>query len=112
MIGHIRTYWPWILLLLGLPLAALGLLLVPNEYESWGGAGVDCDGPLLLLFSIPAIALYLICAIVFMRRGLLTRTSTSFAIATVCVLLVGLLSANSIAAVKELQRSDHRASCA
>jgi|JI6StandDraft_1071083.scaffolds.fasta_scaffold367466_2 hypothetical protein len=99
-------------MLLGLPLAALGLLLLPNEYESWGGAGVDCDGPSLLLFSVPAVALYLICAIAFIRRGLLNRAWPSFAAAIVCVLLVGLLGANSIAAVKELQRPDHRASCA
>jgi hypothetical protein len=112
MIERIKSYWPWMLLLAGLPLAAFGLLLIPNEYESWGGAGVDCDGPFLLVFSIPAIVLYLICIIAFARRCLLTKTWPSFLAFTFSIVLFGFLTANSIAAFKELRLPDHRESCA
>ena len=112
MIGHIKSNWPWVLLVLGLPLAALGLLLLPNKYESWGGSGIDCDGPILLVFSLPALAIYLACAIALARRALLAKNLSAAVAALVCLTLIVALGENSFLAVKELRRPDHLASCA
>lgn len=103
--------WPWLLAVLGLPLAAAGLLLVPNEHQHWGGAGVDCDGPLLLAFAVPAMLIYLACCIPLARRALVARHLGLAVTSLLCLVLVGALAANSLAAVEELRRPEHRASC-
>ena len=112
MIGRVKSSWPWVLLVLGLPLAAFGLLLPPNEYESWGGSGVDCDGPFLLAFALPALAIYLVCSIALSRRTVLARSWPAAIAALFCLALVLALGANGLSAINELRRPDHRASCA
>lgn len=112
MTGRVKNSWPWVLLVLGLPLAAVGLLLLPNEYESWGGSGVDCDGPFLLVFALPALAIYLVCSFALLRRTVLAKSWMAAIAALFCLALVVALGANGFSAIKELQRPDHRASCA
>jgi len=50
----------WAALLLALPLALVGALLLPNEYEATLGIrALDCDGPLgVYLFAVPALVIY------------------------------------------------------
>ena len=49
----------WTMLIGCLPLALLGALSSPNEYEGMGIDALDCDGPLrVYLFAFPALVIY------------------------------------------------------
>ena len=50
----------WAALILGLPIAALAVTALPNEYKATLGVdALDCDGPLgVYMFAVPALLLY------------------------------------------------------
>lgn len=100
-----------VLLVAALPLAFLGLVSRANEYRSWGGGGVDCDGPSLLVFAWPAAVVYALGALVFIRRCIRRFRVGPALAAVLCLLLVAGLAANIRAAHRELNDPDHRLVC-
>lgn len=106
-----RRAAPWIAFVLFLPVALLGLMLRANEHRAWGGSGVDCDGPLLLVFAIPAAIAYAFLALVFTRRAVALRSWASGAAVVLCGLLVAGLGSNIRAAQAELEDPGHRQVC-
>lgn len=110
-----RNRWrgaaPWLALALGLPLAVMGLALQANEYRSWGGSGVDCNGPFLLVFAVPAAIVYAFLALVFLGRVLVLRSWTAALAAAFSVLLVAGLWENIRQARAELSDPDHQLVC-
>lgn len=98
----IRRAAPWIVFVLFLPAALFGLIIPANEYESWGGSGVDCDGPAAILFlAFPAAVAYALVAIALARRAIRLRGWIPGVAALFCVLLVALLARNIRAANAE-----------
>lgn len=97
--------------MLFLPVAFLGLALLPNEYESWGGSGVDCDGPFLLVFAVPAAVVYALLTLVFGIRTVRRRDWVPGLGALFCVLLAVGLWGNIREARAELADPDHRLVC-
>jgi hypothetical protein len=101
-LATLRRAAPWIVFVLFFPLALFGLIISPNEYESWGGSGVDCDSPAAILFlAFPAAVAYALVAIVFIRRAIRRRGWVPGVAALVCVALVALLARNIRAANAE-----------
>jgi hypothetical protein len=107
----LRRAAPWMLLALFLPVAMLGLVILPNEYERWGGGGVDCDGPMLLVFAIPAAVACSLLALVFIRRAVRRRSWVPALAALVCAVLVPPLVANIHAARAEQTDPDYQQVC-
>jgi hypothetical protein len=110
-LGRLAQAAPRAVFVLFLPVAFLGLLLLPNEYRSWGGSGVDCDGPFLLTFAVPAAIVYALLGLVFMRRALVLRSWVSAVAVVFCALLVAGLWGNIREARVELADPDHRLVC-
>ncbi|MBB6467533.1 hypothetical protein HNQ96_003414 [Aminobacter lissarensis] len=55
---HLAAILGYTALVAGLPIAVLGLMPA-NEYKAWGGGGIDCDGPgLVLFFGLLGLAIY------------------------------------------------------
>lgn len=106
-----RQAAPWAVFVLFLPVAFGGLLLLPNEYESWGGSGVDCDGPFLLVFAVPAAVVYALLTLVFGVRSVRRRDWVPGLGALLSVLLVAGLWGNLREARAELADPDHRLVC-
>jgi hypothetical protein len=106
-----RQAAPWAALVLFLPVAVLGLTLLPNEYESWGGSGVDCDGPYLLVFAGPAAVVYALLTLVFGVRAVRRRDWAPGLGALLSALLVAGLWGNIREARAELADPDHRLVC-
>jgi hypothetical protein len=46
---HLAAILGYTALVVGLPIVVLGQLPA-NGYKAWGGGGIDCDGPGLVLF--------------------------------------------------------------
>lgn len=108
----LRRAAPWIVFVLFFPPALFGLIIPPNEYESWGGSGVDCDSPAAILFlALPAAVAYALVAIVFIRRAIRRRGWVPGAAALFCVLLVALLARNIRAANAEAAGPAHQEVC-
>jgi hypothetical protein len=85
----------WGVLILFLPLAFLGVVVPANEYASWGGGGVDCDGPAGIWFSaVPAMIVYGLAALVFIHRAFRRRSWGAGMGALACLLLVLALANN------------------
>jgi hypothetical protein len=108
---HWRAAAPWIAFVLFLPLAFLGLISQANEYGSWGAGGVDCDGPLLLMFAVPAAIAYALLALVFTRRAVMLRSWVSALAVVCCALLVAGLGSNIRSAQAELEDPGYREVC-
>jgi hypothetical protein len=106
-----RSVALWTVLLLGLPLAFLGLVVPANKYESWGGSGVDCDGPALLMFAIPAAVVYALGALVFIRRAVRRRWTGDVLMAVACIALVVALVNNIGNARREQGESSYQETC-
>ena len=110
-----KTRWPnvalWLMLAAALPFAFIALVSHANEYASWGGGGVDCDGPYLLVYAWPAAVVYALGAIVFIRRAIRRFRWGAAVAALLCVLLVAGLAAQIRAASRELNDPDHRLVC-
>lgn len=114
--GGTRISWSgtlfWGVLILFLPLAFVGLVALPNEYESWGGSGVDCDGPAAIaLAAWPSVIVYGIAALVFIRRAFRRRSWTSGAAVVACALLLVGLAKNIRAADREAAEPSYREIC-
>ena len=106
-----RPAAPWTVFALFLPVALLGLMLQANEYRAWGGSGVDCDGPFLLVFAIPAAIVYAVLALVFTRRAVMLRSWGSGVAVILCGVLAAGLWSNVRAARAELEDPGHRQVC-
>ena len=86
-------------LVAALPLAFLGAIALVNEYKSWGLNAADCDGPgTVLLFSIPAVIIYGIGAVVNGRRF---RSVRNLIVALLCLAICVGLSFKIAAALDE-----------
>lgn len=109
--GQWRERAPWVFFVLFLPVAFMGLILLPNEYRSWGGSGVDCDGPFLLVFAIPAAIVYAFLGLVFTGRMLMLRSWIAGVALVCCGLLVAGLWGNIRQAHAELEDPGHRQVC-
>ena len=90
----------WAVLLLGLPVALIGALAPPNEYEAiFGIDALDCDGPFgVYLFAVPALFIYGVASVI---NGLRWRRPKNLAVAIVGILICGSLSVNLARAVAE-----------
>jgi hypothetical protein len=90
----------WSLLLLGVPVAFLGVRTPPNEYKATLGVdALDCDGPFAVyLAAFPALILYGTALII---HGLRWRKRTNLVVAVVCFALCIGLVANVGRAVAE-----------
>lgn len=96
-------------LILALPLALFGLTPA-NEYESWGGAGVDCDGPGTVLFFAPlGLLIYGAGALL---NGRHYRQPFKLVVAMICLGICLTLSANIYSAIREQRINEqHRETC-
>jgi hypothetical protein len=55
---HLAAIFGYTALVVALPIAVLGLMPA-NEYKAWGGGGIDCDGPgLVVFFGVAALVIY------------------------------------------------------
>ena len=89
----------WIILLLALPFALLGAILLPNEYKSWGLDATDCDGPLgVYLFAVPTLLIYGAGFAANIRRR---RRRANLAVAILCLLVCVPSALNLVRAVQE-----------
>lgn len=114
--GERRISWRgilfWGVLVLFLPLAFVGLVALPNEYESWGGGGVDCDGPAaIMLAAWPTAIVYGLAGLVFILRAFRRRSWGAGVGALLCVLLVFGLTNNIRAAAREAAEPSYREIC-
>lgn len=108
----IRRAAPWIVFVLFLPAALLGIALPANEYESWGGSGVDCDSPAAIVgLALVAGTAYALVAIVFIRRAIRRRGWVPGVAALFCVALLALLARNVRAANAEAADPNHQEVC-
>jgi hypothetical protein len=102
----------WGVLILSLPLAFLGVVGMANEYASWGGGGVDCDGPAAIWFSaLPAVVVYGLAALVFIRRAFRRRGWGAGVGALACLLLVLALANNLGNAYREASQPYYSEVC-
>ena len=86
-------------LIAALPIAFLGAIALVNEYKSWGLNAADCDGPgIVLMFSVPAIVIYGIGAVVNGRRF---RNGRNLTVALLCLAICVGLSFKIAAALDE-----------
>ena len=86
-------------LIAALPLAFFGAIALVNEYKSWGLNAADCDGPgTVLMFSIPAVVIYGIGAVVNGRRF---RKRLNLIVALLCLVLCAGLAFKIAAALDE-----------
>ena len=87
------------ILIAGLPLAFFGAIALVNEYKSWGLNAADCDGPAIaLMFSVPALVIYGIGAVLNGRRF---RKGRNLAVALLCLAICVVLSFKVVAALDE-----------
>lgn len=102
----------WGALILGLPFALLGIVLYPNEYASWGGGGVDCDGPVgVVAAAFVAILVYAPAGLVFLRRAVRGRRWGAGLAAAACIVLVAGLANNWRNANREAATEHYRQVC-
>lgn len=101
----------WAVLVLFLPVAFLGLVIQPNEYASWGGSGVDCDGPALVAFAVPAAVVYGLGGLLLLRRTVRRRSWGAGIAALACAALVAGLVANTRAANREAAQPYYIETC-
>ncbi|HEX6038098.1 hypothetical protein [Longimicrobium sp.] len=92
--GRVCEAAPWAVLVLFIPAAFLGMVMQANEYRGWGGGGVDCDGPALLAFAVPALVVYGLLALVFARSAVRRRAWVPGLAALVCAALLAPLWSN------------------
>ncbi|MDR2858687.1 MAG: hypothetical protein LBV50_12705 [Novosphingobium sp.] len=88
-----------LVLLLALPLAALGSFLPAQAYQGLGMRWSDCEGPdRVLMFALPALALYAAGAI---ANGLRYRRLPRLVAAVLCLAVCVPLALNALDAMKE-----------
>lgn len=102
----------WGALILGVPFAFFGTVLHANEYASWGGSGVDCDGPAAIVTAAFAgILVYGPAGIVFIRRAVRGRRWGAGLAAAACIALVAGLANNWANANREAGTEHYRQVC-
>lgn len=109
-----RTSTVWMLAMLaGLPLAWLGMAIPVNSHlDASGSYGIDCDGPLqVMLFALPALALYGAALVFFLRRLRVRRRPMHVITAIVAAMLCAGLALNASSAVAEHHRPDTTETC-
>lgn len=74
-----------IVLVVMFPVAVLSMSTMPNEYRAMGVDAIDCDGPIsVLIFAVPALAIYGIACSIFFYRF---RRLRSFVLGCICGLI-------------------------
>ncbi|HST59018.1 MAG TPA: hypothetical protein VLK84_10025 [Longimicrobium sp.] len=102
----------WGALVLGLPFALFGMLMPANEYASWGGGGVDCDGPgVVVMLAFFSSLVYGVAALVFIRRAVRGRRWGAGLAAAACIALVAGEVNNWGNANREASTSSYREIC-
>lgn len=102
----------WGALVLFLPVALFGMLLPANEYASWGGGGVDCDGPAaVVIAAFTATIVYGLAGLVFIRRAVRGRRWGAGLAALACIALVAALANNWGNANREAGTGHYREVC-
>jgi len=88
----------WAALILGLPLALMGAITPPNEYQATLGIdALDCDGPAgVYLFAVPALLIYGAGLVI---NGRAWRKGTNLLLALACAVLCIALGMNLARAV-------------
>ncbi|GAA2837326.1 hypothetical protein EDC40_106207 [Aminobacter aminovorans] len=95
---HLAAILGYTALVVGLPIVVLGLLPA-NEYKVWGGGGIDCDGPGLVLFlGLLGLAIYGAGAVL---NGRQFRKPLWLLVAGICVLVCLALMPNIADALRE-----------
>ena len=90
------------ILVAALPLAFFGAIALVNEYKSLGLNAADCDGPgAVLMFSVPAIIIYGVGAVVNGRRF---RKTPNLIVALLCLSVCAGLAFKIAAALDEQAR--------
>jgi hypothetical protein len=89
----------WIVLVLALPIALFGAMLLPNEYKSWGLEATDCDGPLgVKMFAVPTLLIYGAGFATNLRRA---RRPVNLIVAILCLLVCIPSALNLVRAIQE-----------
>ncbi|PPK44459.1 hypothetical protein B0G57_10839 [Trinickia symbiotica] len=107
-----REWLVLVLIVVFAPLALLGMLSFPNEYEAMGSGGIDCDGPIqVLMCSIPALIIYLVGLACFIGKAWRYRQATNVVAATVCVVVCAALMINVALACRYYFNSEYQSVC-
>lgn len=107
-----RAALPWMAFVLFLPVAFLGLMVPVNEYRGWGGSGVDCDGPtVVLMFAVPAAIAYVFLGLLFTGRAWVLRNAASGIAMILCALLLAGLWPRIREAQAALEDRDYLQTC-
>lgn len=102
-----------VLIVVFAPFALLGMISSPNEYQSMGSGGIDCDGPLqVLFFAIPALIVYLPGLASFMAKARRNRRMTNVIATAVCFVVCAGLVINITLACRYYFDAEHREVCA
>lgn len=91
------------------PVAFFGIVGTANEYRAIGVDAADCDGPLsVLLFAVPAMAVYGISSAMFFYRF---RRRGSLILGIICGLMSAGLLWNIGDAIVEQRKNNAEAAC-
>ncbi|WP_052321790.1 hypothetical protein [Ralstonia sp. A12] len=94
------------------PLALLGIISSPNEYQAMGSGGIDCDGPIeVLLFAVPALVVYLLGLARVMAKAWRNRQTKNVVAATACLVVCAGLMVNIALACGYYLDTEHRMVC-
>ncbi|MDH7795132.1 MULTISPECIES: hypothetical protein [unclassified Beijerinckia] len=95
---HRLKWLGWTVLVLGLPLALMGAVMPPNEYQAALGIdALDCDGPFnVYLFAVPALLIYGVSLVI---NGLAWRKRANLLLELVCAVLCALVIVNLTGAI-------------
>jgi hypothetical protein len=102
------------IVLIFLPITALGLLLSINEYRDQGITGaVDCNGPLsVMMFMAPSLVVYtagvVFYAILLNKQR---RSVLAAGLLVLCLLMLIVSGGKAYAAYREKSRPEHRETC-
>ncbi|WP_027683143.1 hypothetical protein [Rhizobium leguminosarum] len=103
-----RAFASYLILLLAMPLAAVGVVSPANVYRAQGIAAPDCDGPLqVLIFAVPAIMIYGAGALLAYRGGRRFHRLVSL----LCLIIALATVPNIAEAVHELYRNAADGEC-
>ncbi|MBA8876767.1 hypothetical protein [Phyllobacterium myrsinacearum] len=106
----IRLKWlGYVILVAVMPLAFLAATLPVNEYKAQGIDGVDCDGPLqVLFFTVPILFVYGTGLVLNVRA---LQKPVNLAVAIICFGMCLFVGLNVAAAVREQQQKSTVETC-
>jgi len=102
-----RAFASYLILLLAMPLAALAVVSPANVYRAQGIAAPDCDGPLQVIFAVPAVLIYGAGALLAYRAGRRFHRLVSL----LCLVIALAAVPNIAEAVHELYRNAADGEC-